>query len=249
MKLSEEMDELVYAKPSKMSDTADAGEERVDSANRVGSVDQIVLGIVRGVYEGRFVPGQKLIEGDLTRRFSVGRGTIREALRRLEAEGLVVASLHRGFRIRHFSRDEVRDILEINATIISLAASLAAQRFERSQDVNALRAVVSKMAHSIGEGNAFDLASLRFDFMRELVKLTKNKELSRHLPRFDATIIRAQFRATFSVKNAHADVAAFDSMVRSILARDAEGAAQIGRDYVRSWSTSIQELSDEHFAH
>ena len=206
-----------------------------------GSVDQIVTGIVRGVYEGRFVPGQKLIEGDLTRKFGVGRGTIREALRRLEAEGLVSANLHRGARIRSFDRDEVRDILEINANIIAFAASLAAQRFERNQDLDELRGVVERMTRS------YELASLRFIFMRELVKLTKNKELARYLPRLDATIIRTQFRATFTLLNASQDVQAFDGMVKCIMARDADGAARIGREYVAAWGSSIQNLADEHF--
>ena len=53
-----------------------------------GSPGVVYRGIVDGLYRGRYVPGQRLVEADLTRDFEVGRGSVREALSRLAAEGL-----------------------------------------------------------------------------------------------------------------------------------------------------------------
>lgn len=216
---------------------------------RLGSVDLLVMQILQGVYEGRYVPGQKLIEGDLTRTYGLGRGTVREALRRLEVEGLVDKDLHRGARIRFFGRDEVRDILEINEHLMAMAVIWAAQRHGSSHDLDKLHAIIAAMSHRIDEGDMFGLSRLRFDYMRELVKLGKNKEMTHYLPRYDATIIRTQFRAVFNRATASEDLDAYREIARLILARDAEGAARVARKYVRSWSVNVQRLPDHYFAH
>ena len=171
--------------------TAAAEAQSVAEDDRIGSVDQIVALMVRGVYEGRFIPGQKLIESDLKTKFGVGRGTIREALRRLEAEGLLTTNLHRGARICSYSRDEARDMLEISENIVAMVAGLAAQRLNSSDDVEGLRNILAKMKEA--SSNVYALGRLRFEFMSELVRLTRNKQLYRYFPRFDAAILRSQF--------------------------------------------------------
>ncbi len=96
--------------------------------NAGGSPNFIVREILRGLYRGRFVPGQKLIEADLTRDFGVSRGSVREALNRLAAEGVVTLTLHRGAYIRSLTRAEVVELLSVMEVIVGLAARTAAQR-------------------------------------------------------------------------------------------------------------------------
>src|SRR5690606_40886702 len=67
-------------------------------------VDKVITAIKKGVRFGRYVPGQRLIENDLATTFQVSRGTVRDALRRLEAEGLVHFERYRGASIRKMSR-------------------------------------------------------------------------------------------------------------------------------------------------
>ena len=92
----------------------------------LSSPDTIVNEILRGLYSGRYVPGQRLIEADLTREYKVSRGSIREALKRLAAEGVVSLNLHRGAYIRLLSRSEVRELLAVIEVLTGLAARLAA---------------------------------------------------------------------------------------------------------------------------
>ena len=73
--------------------------------------DQVVAALIRGLQDGRYVPGQRLIEADLTKELKVSRGPVREALKRLAAEGLVSLIPHRGAYIRALTRDEVHDML------------------------------------------------------------------------------------------------------------------------------------------
>jgi DNA-binding GntR family transcriptional regulator len=69
--------------------------------------------IREGILEARFVPGQRLVEIDLMNEFSVTRSAIREALRRVAADGLVRIERNRGASVRKITRKEVSDILDI----------------------------------------------------------------------------------------------------------------------------------------
>lgn len=215
---------------------------------KVGSVDQIVSEILLGLHEGRYVPGQKLIESDLVRQLGVGRGTIREALRRLEAEGLTTASLHRGASIRIFSRDGIRDWLEVTEAIACLSARLAAQRYHDSVQLAGLRTLVGDLRRKVEAGESFGLARARYEILRQIVWIANNDELQRLIPRLDASVMRAQFRVAFHTERLTLEVEQFEVMIAAIAARDPEVAEQAMRAFVRNSAIAIQQLPDQYFA-
>ena len=230
-------------RPAVSVERADVLEEQ-----RTGSVDLIVSEILRGLHEGRYVPGQKLIETDLTRRCGVSRSSVREALRRLEAEGLVMASLHRGASIRIFTRNEVRDIAEVSEHMGGLAACLAAKRLTKAKDADALRRVLVEMREQFARGNSFDLSHSRHRFFEEVAALTGNQELRHFLLRLGADVLRVQFRIVYDLAFAKQDLEDFQGVVDAILARDAARAEATIRLYFRRSAAAIQQLPDTHFA-
>ena len=80
------------------------------------------------ILSGKYLPGDRLIEAELTSELEVGRGPVREALRRLESEGLVSIEPHRGAAVRHVSRKFIKNMFEIREVLEGLAARLAAKR-------------------------------------------------------------------------------------------------------------------------
>lgn len=93
-----------------------------DGADRV--YDAIRLAVV----EGRYPPGMRLVEQRLAEELDVSRTPIREALRRLEAEGLIVVERHRGAQVRELSPHEIGDLYDVRARLEAYAAELAATR-------------------------------------------------------------------------------------------------------------------------
>lgn len=81
--------------------------------------------IKNGILEGIHAPGQRLTEDFLAAELNLSRTPIREALRRLEAEGLVTTS-GRGVSVRAFSTQDVRQIYELRALLEGYAAEHAA---------------------------------------------------------------------------------------------------------------------------
>src|SRR5271170_1481180 len=91
------------------------------------TVAHIVERLRGDILARRLSPGARLIENDLTLRFAVSRGPVREALRRLAAEGLIEHLPHRGAVVRRLSRVEIQELFQIRVELESLAARLAAE--------------------------------------------------------------------------------------------------------------------------
>src|SRR5207245_7394927 len=78
--------------------------------------------IRKSIYAGKLLPRQRIIEEDLARELSVSRGPVREALLRLERDGLVVTTSRRGTFIRDISLSEIRVIFRMRAKLEGLCA-------------------------------------------------------------------------------------------------------------------------------
>ena len=102
-----------------------AGDEPV---RRPTVVETTATTIRARILDGQYVPGQRLIEGDLTRDLGVGRNAVREALSRLAAEGVVQLEPYRGALVTRPSLGEVEDLFAVRESLEALAAGLAAAR-------------------------------------------------------------------------------------------------------------------------
>lgn len=116
-------------------DRSSLGEE--DSASpgapspglRHSALGDLVAGeIRRAILAGRYKPGERLVEDRLARDFSVSRIPVREALRSLASEGLVVMAPRRGATVTTISREAAQEMIEVRATLEGLNARLAARR-------------------------------------------------------------------------------------------------------------------------
>ncbi|MFD4195294.1 GntR family transcriptional regulator [Amycolatopsis thermoflava] len=94
-------------------------------AEKVTAAGQVYEDLRGLLLSGSFEPGTRLTEADLTRKFTVSRGTIRSVLVRLVQEGYVTSEVNRGVRTRSFTLEEAADILEARET---LEAALAGNR-------------------------------------------------------------------------------------------------------------------------
>lgn len=103
--------------------------------------DNVYVQIRRAVIEGRYPPGTRLVEQRLAQAHDVSRTPVREALRRLEAEGLVVVARNRGAQVRRLDADEIADLYDARSRLESYAAELAAER-RLDADLGALDAGV-----------------------------------------------------------------------------------------------------------
>ena len=113
------------------------------------SKSDVVCALLRElIISGEISPGHQLKQRDLAARFGVSPTPIREALRRLESEGLVVSDTHRGTTVAMSQRSAAEDNGMIRAALESLGVRLAARQVSDAEiaELRALNAVMADMA-------------------------------------------------------------------------------------------------------
>lgn len=225
---------------------ATAGSARAAKATvtepSVSSPDMIFREIVQGLYKGSYVPGQRLVEADLTAKWNVSRGTVREALNRLSAEGIVTLSRHRGAAIRVLDAAEMRDILDVLELMIGMAARLAARRIDENDNRNRFKEAFDTLMAFRGQAASFDLIRARNRFYRTLAAIGGNKELQDILGRMHVHLVRVQLQALQDNLVAER----FDDYSRvgkAVLAGDARRAELTARQHVRNTGALLNQIA------
>lgn len=93
------------------------------------------------ILNGHYVPGQRLVERELCETFGVGRTSIREGLRQLEAEGLVTIVPHRGPSVSTMTYEEAEQLYALRAVLEAFVGQLFAER-GTAEDMDRLSAAV-----------------------------------------------------------------------------------------------------------
>lgn len=101
-----------------------------DEPDRILSAAEVAAWLRERIRTGRAVQGQRLVEADIIRETGATRSRVREALQRLESEGLIVIEEFRGASVRRFGRDEIRQIYRARMVL----EGLAAHDFARADD-------------------------------------------------------------------------------------------------------------------
>lgn len=205
--------------------------------------DIVFRDIIRGLYEGRFAPGQRLVEGDLTALYGVSRGPVREALSRLAAEGIVELRPQRGAVVRRLSRAEAIDIMRVVGSLMGLAARLAVGRIDAPGMAARLQTLLAELESFDPSNPAPDYAIARDRFYGALIDLAANAELRRRMPAVQVHLVRVQFRADMSQADAtrHAD---YRAIVAAVIARDPDAAEAAARHHFDNVIISLDRDSE-----
>lgn len=137
---------------------------------------------------GQLAPGVHLVEGTLAEQFDVSRGPVRDALRLLEAEGLV-ESRRRGVFVKGLDAADVGELYSLRESLESLALRLA-MATARDSDWAVARRRVTEMRDAAGKADPPGFARADLDFHTQFYLLSGHRRL---------TAVWAQYRPTFAV--------------------------------------------------
>lgn len=213
------------------------------------SSDVVVDAILTGIRTGRLVPGQRLVEADLTHSLSISRGPVREALKRLAAEGIVSLSQNRGAYVRSLTRKDVSDLLKVVEVVTGLVARLAAERMAGAPDLRpAFRKASDDLLayEQLGDSHAFMEA--RQAFWDVLITASDNVELKRIMPLMQIHLLRLQFQTHLTAADRRKQFQEYRAMVEVILGGDARRAERVTRIHIRRTRISIARLPSEAFS-
>jgi DNA-binding GntR family transcriptional regulator len=210
-------------------------------------VDYVIDAIREGIKEGRYSPGQRLIELDLTRQLGVSRGPFREALRRLVGDGLIVNEPHRGAYVRTFSRKDVEDLYRVREVIEGLAARLAAEAVKAGDKARDLGRVWKDMEKQRANYSHAAYMRLNEQFHDQIVRLSGNGQLERLVEQMRMPIFR--LRADRLLSSGHFDsLDQHEQIYHAIMSGDGARADREMRRHISYSAKLVLGLPDLFFA-
>jgi DNA-binding GntR family transcriptional regulator len=191
------------------------------------------LEIVRtAILDFHYEPGRRLLERELMEDLGVSRTTIREVLRELGAEGLVVSLPHGGVTVVTPSLKQAREVYEVRAALEALAVRYFAERATDAR-VAELRNALAAFERAAGDGGDL-LALMRSkEDAHDIVLAGAGNESVESIQKGLRARVRALDAASLSIPGRPlAEVAELRLIVQAIERRDPDGAAQATADHV-----------------
>lgn len=138
----------------------------------------VVFNILRqAIITGEFAPGERLMEIALAERLGVSRTPVREAIRKLELEGLVVMIPRKGAEVAKITEKDLRDILDVRCALEELSASLAAEKINEEQKKE-LKFALLVFEKAIQSGDTAEIADKDMDFHDVIFEIADNPRLT-----------------------------------------------------------------------
>jgi DNA-binding GntR family transcriptional regulator len=165
---------------------------------------------------GRFKPGQRLIERELCELTGVGRTSIREALRQLEAEGLVTTIPHRGPSVSTISLDEARQLYSVRALLEGHAGREFAKR-RVPEDLRDLGLAVKHFVQAAKSDDRAELIKAKTEFYSALMRGGGNMFVEQMLTTMHNRITLLRLTSMTSkgrLKNSVAEIKAIHDAIR-----------------------------------
>jgi DNA-binding GntR family transcriptional regulator len=175
------------------------------------------------IVSGELLPGERLLEEDLSARLGLGRAAVRMALVRLEHDGLVERERHRGARVRRVSEGEAVEILEARAALEGLAARHAALEADDAA-IAGLREIIAEMRRLREAGDLLALSNLNARLHARILEMSGHETARRLSRTLSSQIVRFQYRTVLLPGRPNHSFAEHSAIVEAIAAHDPDAA-------------------------
>ncbi len=202
----------------------------------------VVASLREQIRLGQLVPRQRLVEADIVKATGASRSKVREALRRLESEGLVSIEEFRGASVRHLSMDEVRQIYKARMALEGMAAG----DFARAQNAK-LKKELEKLQSGM---NALERTGLheRFAHLNDawhakIIEGSGNHYAAQFLAQLSIPVYRLLFTTFYNAQRIDRANADHKVITRAIVEGRAEDAERAMRNHINDGFTALSEIN------
>ena len=177
------------------------------------------------ILTGAIVPGTRMMEVELANEMGVSRTPIREAIRKLEKEGLVTIEPRRGAYASMISTDDRVEILEVRQDLEGLAAHFAASRMN-DEELESLRDVSAHYNDAVKRGSMEDMIKYDTKFHRIIVDSCDNKVLVHIIEQLQEMVLRFRYIYYDNFRRAENMPEEHQAIVDAIASHDDEAARE-----------------------
>ncbi|GFN27501.1 MULTISPECIES: GntR family transcriptional regulator [Achromobacter] len=202
---------------------------------RVASVlrHSVTESIRNAILVGRFRAGERLPERELCEMTGVSRTLVREALRQLESEGLIIVIPHRGPVVERLSPEQARGIYQVREELEGLACQLFAEHATEAQ-LAALREAFQGLKRALTRGTALEQIAAKNAFYQQLLDGAGNEALTNTLRLLNSRVMLLRSTSMQAPGRAKHSVAELSDLLRALEKRDGKAARVAGSLHVRN---------------
>lgn len=192
----------------------------------------------KAILTGELKPGERLMEIHLANRLGVSRTPIREAIRKLELEGLVIMIPRRGAEVAQITEKNLKDVLEVRRALDALCVELACDRISADEEEQ-LREACDEFERATETKDATIIAKADVEFHDIIVQATGNQRLIQLINNLSEQMYRYRFEY-IKDENRHDNLISEHRMIyEGIVNRDKEKAAQAAKLHIDNQERSI----------
>jgi len=219
-----------HEKSGKRQDT-DLSRYLRDTPSWGGTTDAVTDALREAILDGALPPSAWLREDELARTLQVSRTPVREALRRLADEGLVVKTAHHGTAVAGLSLEDILALYVVRENLEGVAGRLAAVRCT-NELLSALEAAQKRLSAAVARGNETAMRRENLEFHRLLRSAAGNSYLERFLTQVEHAVRRLPVSTFAQQGRPEAVLAEHQAIIDAIRRRDGDGAEAAAKKHM-----------------
>ena len=204
--------------------------------------DVVFRTLRQAILRGELKPGERLMEIRLANQLGVSRTPIREAIRMLELDGLVIMVPRKGAQVAQITEKDLNDVLEVRLGLEELAVKLACERITEEELRSLYQA--SRSFEKLLETETDDLQELAqadVAFHDVIYQATNNERLIQLLNNLREQMYRYRIEYLKDVKSRRSLVEEHDALYERMKKRDLTGAQKMIREHIERQQESIMQ--------
>lgn len=194
----------------------------------------------QGILTGELKPGERLMEIHLANRLGVSRTPIREAIRKLELEGLVTMIPRRGAEVAQITEKSLQDVLEVRRAMDALCVELACDRISE-EELEQLKQACENFEQATQTREPKKIAQADVALHDIIVRATGNDRLIQLVHNLSEQMYRYRFEYIKDMSKHQRLIEEHRIIYESILKKDKETASKTAKLHIDNQETSIME--------
>ena len=203
---------------------------------RVLVYEEIKKQILTGVIE----PGARIMEVETSEDLGVSRTPVRDAIKRLEREGLVVIEPRKGTYASKLTDDELIEILDVREHLEGFAVLYAAKKMKNAQK-DKLKGISEKYINAVGEKKINKMVKYDTEFHKTIIESSGNKTLINLIEQLDERMMRFRYAYFDNTRRAELIPPEHDKILNAIMNEDAGAAEEFAKDHIRRLKEVVTE--------
>lgn len=194
----------------------------------------------QAILKGELAPGERLMEIQLAERLGVSRTPIREAIRKLELEGLVLMIPRKGAEVAKISEKSLRDVLEVRRSLEELAIELACQRMT-PEDIVQLEKKQEEFQAAITKGKVMEIAETDEAYHDVIYKGTCNDRLIQMINNLREQMYRYRLEYIKDENKRPILLVEHENILRAVKQRKTEEAKEAMREHIDNQEITVSK--------